>query len=272
MGTRMVAGVAVLALALGGARGDTFTEAGTGNTVEGRLLGTVTRGGVKHWLVKDSRRRQHWLPVSRWQRAEAPEPRTSEAAPEGFSWPSVRYRGRERSPRWVAGQYGYFKDKYAWIAGRPVDRRHFVYHFDGAVGKQTRGWGKVARVLGPEDVLLIFEHWPYWMDLEAGTLRTFARGPGARPPAPRLIHVKGLGTDAVVDGQKWGGALVGVGTFRIGTRTFLSCRPMPKYPPDLTPEQFVQMLEDGHELVKWRRIENGPGHWARCHYKQVVIE
>ena len=235
---KLVAAVC-LAVTVSAASADTFTHRSTGQVLKGKLLGTVAKGGKTLLMVKTSAGDLRYLPELEWAADVERKPK-----PKPYEWPKLEYKGKVRDPRWLNKMYAYFKTRLLIVEGQAVDMDHaygdFYYLTQGDYGKDAV---HVKRILADDEMLLEARNWRY-------------RGASLQYSA-KVIHVKGIPTKGLVDGQRWEGELVCVGTYRSGGATMHSFRPPPKTRPELTPEQFADVLRSGFELIKWVWMKDG---------------
>ncbi|NQT87444.1 hypothetical protein HQ560_11810 [bacterium] len=224
---------------------DTFTSKdGKEPAVEGKLVGTATLEGVTVWFVRGPAGTRR-LPVADWTRkatkAEVPK-----------AWPAVTYKGKTRTPAWVAAQWKAFHKRLMMVEGVVVDTGTYGGHYHAKIGSWSKGSATVATVLSPTSFVLATDQGGVRPNPKTGGLRTPARAPGRYEPFEwRRMLVEGVKTDGLADGRKWGGELVCVGTKRTAHGTLLRCVPKPAAWTPLTREQFVEALKGGLKLYHY---------------------
>ena len=250
----------ILVAVAGVAVGDTATHNTTKQRLDGRVLGTVTRDGKAAILFKaDGRIRQ--LPAAEWSVARTAKPA---AAPSTtWRWPKVTYKGKPRSPSWLDTQYKHFKDKLAFVDGQIVGLGR-IYTSPSALnlGTCAKVRLRILQVIDDDEFLLSYRGVRY------STSQLLTRGITMTPGRLRVIHVRGVPTAGLVDNQSWKGTVACTGTHRYvttsrSTSTILSCRVLAQRPPPISKAQFVQIVEAGHELVRWKTVripKNRRGH------------
>ena len=240
----VVSMAAMLWLAVRRADADTFTHKASGNVLKGRLLGRASKSGKVLLLVKTKDAKLRQLPEAEWsvqkENGGQPGPR-SRSAPEPsrrpeYTWPPVSYKGKARDAAWLQRQYERFRSKLAIVHGYPVDLGRDLsvkaYAMPPNVG--VRMTGSVLQVLEQGQVLLRVDC------LE------------------NVIHIKGISTGAVVDGQYVAVDCACIGTFRYASvlgavKTVLSCVACPRRTTPITRDEFVTILRSGLELTVWKK-------------------
>ncbi|MBL7222222.1 MAG: hypothetical protein ISS72_00075 [Candidatus Brocadiae bacterium] len=229
---------------------DSFANKKTGQTVQGRLLGTISRDGEDVFFVKTDDGRRLYLPMGQWTAKKSAAPPSPKARPTTKPSPVV-YRGKERSEAWVDEQSAAFQRKLAVVDGQIVDLTD-TQHFQAAVevGDACSIRGTVVRALGKGDALVrLHQHevpvpsryarafWPY-------------TAPMVKSPKGQVVRLRERSVPSDGDVVR---RIMAVGTCEVDGHTVVDCRPLRYGLPPLTREQFLLVLRVGLPLSTWER-------------------
>jgi hypothetical protein len=227
--------IAVFLLVCTGAGADTFTNIETGQTLEGKLLGTIIEQGKRIYLVKVGRDHRK-LEEDLWNVKLTPPPG------DDYEWKPTIYKNEVRDIEWLKSAYRSRRRDFTMIGTLPIDLRQPVAENELHSGRRLRLRGLVRDIFDDGGILLLVE-------MQDGS---------GKKSAHELHVLRAAGKrDAVNRG--WSGTVVRT---EAGHRVRLKgYRPSPRerkietayilFPKELeplTPAQFMKLIERGFDF------------------------
>jgi len=158
-----------------------------------------------------------------------------------IEWPAaeVPYKGKLRDAGWWDRTFAHFKSRVAWIDGCGVDMQH-IYTQELHLGHASRVRGRITWIMDDDEFVISVR------SATAGLIT-------GDVSSSRELHIRGIKTAGLADGEIWEGTVAIVGTNRAGWQVVKSARPLPPKGTELTREQYIEVIKSGFELATWER-------------------
>jgi len=236
-------------LSVARATADTFTHVDTGETLDGRILGTTIEAGVTKYIVKVGRDHRI-LPEKEWLVRKA-VPKTAPVT--SHPWPPMIYRNEVRTTAWLNRTYVAVRDRFTVVGASFIDLRAPVVENKKRSTRlrtpygnaRLRLTGLVSKLLGETGITLLVDVSPSPLFKQAVQLHVvridnagIRVGDAWSGLVVRMTYHKPRDGKALTDPQKI--LENNLGTFYV---------PFPEHPEPLTPEQFMALLKAGVDVV-----------------------